>query len=60
MAELTKKLIAGTVSGFLAAFVVDIHAWSRSSDAFDWGLAVKRWVSGAVSGAVAAFGVQGL
>lgn len=52
-----RKLIAGAASGLLAAVVVDVQAWSRSGGAFDWGLAFKRWVSGAVSGAVAAMGI---
>jgi hypothetical protein len=55
-----KKLIAGAASGFLAAFVVDINAWSKSKEPFDWQLAVKRWVAGAIAGASGAFGVNGL
>ncbi len=53
----TKKLIAGAVSGAVAALVVDITAWAKSSEPFDWGLAFKRWVAGAVSGVAAAFGM---
>ena len=60
MNELTKKLVAGALSGLLAAVVVDVNAWSKASGAFDWGLALKRWVAGAVSGATAALGVGGL
>lgn len=60
MSELTKKLVAGAVSGFLAAFVVDINAWSKSDQEFNWGLAVKRWIAGAVSGATAALGMSGI
>lgn len=58
-----KKVIAGAVSGAVAAFVVDINAWSRTTDEdgnkepFSWKLAAKRWVAGAVSGAAAAIGV---
>lgn len=51
-----RNLIAGAVSGFLAAFVVDLNAWSKTSGAFDWLLAFKRWVAGAVAGATAALG----
>lgn len=56
-----RKLIAGAVSGFFSAFVVDLHAWSKAGGAaFDWGLAVKRWVAGAVTGLTAAMGIGAL
>ena len=56
----SKLLIAGAVTGFLGALVTDINAWSRSGDAFIWSLAVKRWIAGAVSGALGAAGLSGL
>lgn len=52
-----KMILAGALGGFLAAVAVDINAWSKSDDPFDWGLALKRWVAGAVSGATAGFGI---
>lgn len=54
-----KQVVSGAVSGFLAAFVVDLQAWSRvrSEESFSWSLAAKRWVAGAVSGATAGFGM---
>lgn len=54
-----KKIFAGAVSGLVAAVVVDVHAWSKApkGEAFDWALAVKRWVAGAISGATAALGI---
>ena len=58
-----RQIVSGAVSGFLAAFLVDLNAWSHSTPKgkpnkpFDWGMAFKRWVSGAVSGALAALGV---
>ncbi len=52
-----RKLVAGAVSGFLAAAVVDVSAWARSMEPFDWSLAAKRWVAGAVSGVCAAMGI---
>jgi hypothetical protein len=55
-----KKLIAGAVSGFVGAAVVDIHAWSKSEGKFDWVLAFKRWIAGAVSGVTAAMGIGSL
>lgn len=58
MNELTKKIIAGTVSGFVSALLVDLDAWKKSAGAgFDYGLAFKRWVVGAVSGALAGLGI---
>ncbi len=55
-----KRVIAGAVSGFVAAFVVDVNAWAKSNAKFDVALAVKRWISGAVSGGAAALGFGGL
>jgi hypothetical protein len=52
-----RKLIAGAVSGFVAAFVVDVHAWSQQTHPFDWSLAAKRWIAGAISGVTAAMGI---
>lgn len=52
-----KMILAGALGGFLAAVAVDINAWSKSDDFFDWGLALKRWIAGAVSGATAGFGI---
>lgn len=52
-----KMILAGALGGFLAAVAVDINAWSKSDDPFDWGLALKRWIAGAVSGATAGFGI---
>ena len=52
-----KNVIGGAVSGFLAAVLVDVDAWRKSSGAFDWGLALKRWVSGAIAGALAGAGI---
>lgn len=50
----------GAVSGFASAFLVDLHAWSKAGPtaAFDWALAAKRWVSGAVSGIAIGFGFE--
>lgn len=48
--------VAGLASGLLAAVLVDLDAWAVSGDGFDWGLAVKRWVAGAVSGFVGGLG----
>lgn len=47
-----KSLIAGAVSGFLSAFLVDLNAWKKSPGvAFNWSLAIQRWILGAVTGA---------
>lgn len=57
-----KLIIAGALGGLLAAIAVDVNAWAKSDPAlpFDWGLAVKRWVAGAMSGAAGAFGLGAL
>ena len=57
-----KAIIGGAASGFIAAVLVDIHAWTKADPAlpFDWGIAVKRWLAGAVSGALTGAGLKGL
>lgn len=55
-----KTVIAGAVSGFVSAFLVDLHAWSQSEEKYNWTKAFKRWVAGAVSGAAAAAGMGSL
>ncbi len=59
MSEMLKKIIAGAVAGFAAALVIDINAWSKGPEGskFNWLLAAKRWVAGAVTGATGAFGL---
>lgn len=59
---LAQKLLAGALSGWLAAAVVDVHAfqqWKSFHDAavYDWGTATFRWVQGAVAGAIMAGGL---
>jgi hypothetical protein len=58
----TQKLMAGAAAGLLAAFVVDVHAfltWTSPSQikTFAWQTAILRWVQGAVSGVLAAYGL---
>ena len=53
-----KKIIAGAISGFFAALVVDVNAWSKTEDNFDWLLALKRWIAGALTGIGAALGIS--
>lgn len=57
MNDITRKALSGAVTGLLGAFLTDLHAWSKSGGVFDWKLAVKRWVVGAVSGATAGLGL---
>ena len=52
----TKAMIAGAVSGFVSAFLVDLHAWSSGTGPFDYKKAIGRWVGGAIAGAMAAAG----
>lgn len=59
------RIVAGAVAGAVAAAVVDFRAfqsWKSAQEAltYDWGVAAWRWLQGAVSGAVAAAGVNGL
>ena len=54
------KTAAGAVSGLVAAFLVDLHAWAHGSGAYDWAKASKRWIAGGVSGALAAIGYGGM
>jgi hypothetical protein len=58
-------LVAGTLSGFTAAALVDYQAfrsWKSAEEArsYGWGVAAWRWFQGAVGGFVAALGIQGL
>lgn len=55
------KAGAGALSGLMAAVLVDYHAfstWKSFNDAknYNWGVALFRWVQGAVSGALVAIG----
>jgi hypothetical protein len=57
-----KAVIAGAISGFVSAFLVDLDAWKKApaNEAFDWALALKRWAAGALSGALAGAGFGAL
>ena len=59
MNELAKKIIAGALSGFVSAFLVDLNAWksNEAMEHFNWALAIKRWLAGAVSGALTGLGL---
>lgn len=58
---------AGALAGLISAAAIDFQAfrkWKSFDDAlhYDWGIAVWRWVQGAVLGAFAGaniFGAQG-
>lgn len=53
-----RAIVYGISNGFLTAFLVDLNAWSKSkaTDSFDWKLAFKRWLAGAVTGVTTAIG----
>ncbi len=58
-----KKIGAGALSGALAALVVDINAylgWAKAHDgsSWDWRVAFARVLQGAVTGAMAGFGLS--
>ena len=52
-----KKIIIGAASGLVSAILVDINAFQKSEGSFNWSLAVKRWISGLVSGALTGLGL---
>lgn len=54
-----RQVIAGAIGGFVTALLVDINAWEKSPGAFDWSLAVRRWILGAITGAAAVFAGSG-
>lgn len=51
-----KRIVVGAIGGFIAAVVVDLHAWG-GGDPFNWKKAIARWIAGAVTGAAGAAGV---
>jgi len=59
MNELVKKIVAGALSGFVSAFLVDLNAWksNEAMEHFNYALAIKRWLAGAVSGALTGLGM---
>lgn len=61
MDALVKKIVVGALGGFLSAVVVDFGKWKSTPDLkFNWALALKNWVAGAVTGALAGLGVEQL
>lgn len=55
----TKPILGGALTGFVSAFLVDLDAWKRApkGSKFEWDLAAKRWLAGAVAGALAGLGL---
>lgn len=54
-----KKIVATAIASFLGAVITDIDKWKKSeSDKFDWELAIKRWVKGAILGAMTGLGME--
>lgn len=51
------RIVIGVLAGALSACAVDVNAWVKAGAKFDWPLALKRWLAGAITGASAAFGV---
>jgi hypothetical protein len=54
----TKAMIAGAVSGLVAAILVDVDAWRQGQGGFNFAKALPRWIGGAVSGAIAGLGLS--
>lgn len=60
--ELIKKVAVSAVAGFVSAFMVDLDKWKQAdaNATFDWSLALKRWLIGALGGVFTALGLQGV
>ena len=59
MNELLIKVGKGAALGLVGAVMFDLQKWNESVGfGFDWKIAVKRWIKGAVTGAAAALGVS--
>ncbi|MBX3095668.1 MAG: hypothetical protein KF812_02280 [Fimbriimonadaceae bacterium] len=54
-----KIILVGAASGLLAAALTDVQAWAATEGNFNWAIALKRWLFGALSGAAASFGIPG-
>ena len=59
MALLHSPVVQAGIGGFLAALVVDLHAYSEAPEgaSFNWMKAGARWVSGAITSALAVAGL---
>lgn len=57
MNQFAIRLIAGALTGFLSAVVVDVQKWAKTGGTFDWGIALRAWIAGAVTGALAGLGI---
>jgi len=58
-----RMIIAGALSGLLAAILVDLDAWKRGAfdeQPFDWRVAIRRYVYGVISGVAAGLGIGGV
>jgi len=55
----TKMVLVGALSGLVAAAVTDLQAWAASEGKFQWGLALRRWFVGVITGAAAGAGLPG-
>lgn len=56
-----KKIIAGAISGFIAAIIVDLDAWRAMDDGpYDFKVAGRRLIVGVITGALGAIGLGGL
>lgn len=62
MNPLVERVLKGAAVGFAVMFAKDIDSWAKApaGAAFDWGIASKRWVAGAIAGAITALGLDGV
>jgi hypothetical protein len=58
---LANPIVRGAVIGWWGVFVVDLGMWMKSTgwkvEGFSWAVASKRWLTGALSGALGAAGL---
>lgn len=57
MNDFSRKVLSGAASGLVSAILIDIHAWSQTPGPFDWPLALRRWVAGALAGLASGLGL---
>lgn len=53
-------VLVGALGGLVAAAVTDLQAWAASEGNFRWGLALRRWLVGLLTGAAAGAGLPGV